>query len=264
MHTHTLAIAAASTLFVSTASAGVITFDPADGFPLTTSLDGKPNTGSPQWSGNGSLYTLVSRDGVSTTDGAAQSDATSPATFAPIGFTPDAAFLGAASTAATGQFEYGFELRNDTTPNSEDFAVAHRIFIGQAGDGTAIRINIFDNGQVELAIGGGTVRVQSPTANFDLDDATGRYIPVAGVIDFDTSTYTLSFDGVQQTANGSADLPFNASGQTGFGSFVLQQGGSTDTNARQITIDNLSAAVPEPASVVLLSLGALLLARRRQ
>ena len=244
----------------ASASAGVISFDPDDGYPLGTSLAGKPVGGSPQWAGDGSLWTITS---LGNGGGAAQSDATSPTAFGSTRFTRDAGFLGG-STDASGQYSYGFQIRNDAAPDSEDFAVAHRIYLAQGNGGTAIRINVFDNGRLQLATGSGTVNVVNGNgANFDLDDAGGRFIDVSGVIDFDTDTYTLSFDGVQQTFNGSADLAFNAVGQTDFGQFNLQQGGSTDANARQISIDNLGAAVPEPGSLALLSLGGLALLRRQ-
>ncbi len=254
------AAVAASLVVAAQSSAGVITFDPADGYTVGASLSGQPAVGSPKWEGNGSLYTVAA---VGADGGAAQSDPTSPSTFASVRYTPDAAFLGG-STDAAGQYSYGFQLRNDAAPDSQDFSVAHRIYIGQASGGTAIRINIFDNGRIELATGSGTVNVVNVNgANFDIDDATGRFIDVAGVIDFDTDTYTLSFDGVQQTANSSNSFAFNSVGQSTFGQFSFQQGGSGDANARQISIDNLGAAIPEPGSMALLGLSGLLMFRRK-
>ncbi|MEM8494688.1 MAG: PEP-CTERM sorting domain-containing protein [Planctomycetota bacterium] len=242
-----------------TASAGIITFDPADGYALGSSL-----VTGPGWSGNGSLFSITSLSGG---NGAAQSQNVN-APFNENRFTPDAAFLGG-STAATGQYEYSFDLRSDSAPASEDFSTAFILRIGQDVTGTtgdAIRLNIFDNGRMQLVSGGSSINIAAASGNnFDLDDAAGRFIPVEGVIDFDTNTYTMDFDGVTQTAaGGSVNIPFSSTGQDEFGRFLLAFGNSADDPHRGITIDNLSAAVPEPGSLALFGLGGVaMLVRRR-
>ena len=226
----TLAAAAASALVASTATAGTVTFDPADGYALGTSLVANPN-----WAGNGTLYTIASLGG---DDGAAQSADTNQTNFANNRFTPSAEFLGTDTTDTAGQsYDFSFELRNDQAATDDGFGVAHRVRIGGTDSAPVIQFQIFDNGVVQYNDGGTSVSVVNVNgARFDLDDATGRFLTVAGTIDFADGTYDLSFDGVEQ----GEDLGLvNAPDQ--FGQITLQWGPSNSApDYRQISIDDLS------------------------
>ncbi|MGF1633286.1 MAG: endo-1,4-beta-xylanase [Phycisphaerae bacterium] len=225
----------AATFAPTQASAGVVTFDPADGYRTNAALSDQPADGSgPTWRGTPLATVIDLGDG----NGAAQTVTESMPAFASLRLNP--------GLEAAGSVPFAFKLRPDAPPSTEDFDGAWFIRIGHDEDGeakgNAVRIGIFDNGvvQTENQAGGGTVKMlDADGKQVDLDDHAGRFIPVEGVIDFDAGTYTLSFDGVPQTFNGSADLPFAAAGQDAFGTVSLNKWSSQDPVARQITIDDL-------------------------
>ncbi len=235
----------ATPVFAATAS-----FDPADGYGVGRSLANQPD-GQPKWRGSGDLFTVILIDN----GGAIQSAAIDQPNFANMRLVP-------VGVEAKGKVPFSLKLRPDAAPTSEDFDGAWFIRIGHVEDGTkgnAVRIGIFDNGvvQTENQAGGGTVKmVDADGKQVDLDDHNGRFIPIEGVIDFDTETYTLSFDGVAQTFDGKPDLPFSEAGQSSFGTISLNSWNSDDAQCRQITIDDLSvgdgqaAAMMEEADVV--------------
>jgi GH35 family endo-1,4-beta-xylanase len=235
----------AATLLASPALAATASFDPDDGYNLGRSISGQPNAG-PQWAGSGELFTVVPADG----GGAAQSAATDVSNFANLRLVPP-------GLQAAGKVPFSLKIRSDTPPTSEDFSGAWFVRIGHDADGEqqgdAVRIGIFDNGivQTENQSGGDTVRMLDAQGDaVDLDDHTGRFLPIEGVIDFDAGTYTLSFDGVPQTLDGNPNLPFAATGHDAFGMISLNAWNSDDPQARQITIDDLSVGDAEAADVV--------------
>ncbi|QDU70548.1 PEP-CTERM sorting domain-containing protein [Mucisphaera calidilacus] len=249
-------IAAIAALPVASATAGVITFDPADGYTLGSSL-----VVHPDWAGDGSLYSVTSLGGG---NGAAQSAATNQTNFANNRYTPDAGFLGTPDTTTAGNvYDFSFQIRNDASLGSFDWGVAHRIRIGGSDSAPMIQFQIFDLGVVQYNNGGGSTSVTNINdARFDMDDATGRFITVEGSIDIDAGTYDLSFDGVVQgTGLGLMNVPSD------FGQITLQWGPSNlAPDYRQISLDNLAidaVPVPEPASFGLGLLGMSIVALRR-
>ena len=248
------ALTALTGLGSATAHAGVITFDPADGYALGSSL-----VASPDWAGNGALYSITSLGGG---DGAAQSASTNQASFANNRFTPDAAFLGDTATDTAGRvYDFSFQLRNDAAGTDDSFGVAHRIRIGGTDSAPIVQFQVFDNGVLQYSDGSTSTSVNNVNGNrLDLDDTTGRFLDVVGTLDFNTGTWDLSVDGVSQ-GTGLAFL----NTPSDFGQVTLQWGPSSSTpDYRQITIDDLAiAAIPEPASLVLAAAGGLLLFRRR-
>jgi GH35 family endo-1,4-beta-xylanase len=223
-------LAAATPLLAQTAS-----FDPDNGYNVGRSLANQPD-GQPKWQGSGELFTVVPEgDG-----GAAQSAATDQPNFSNLRLVP-------AGVEAKGQVPFSLKLRGDAPPTSKDFAGAWFIRIGHDDEGNAtgnaVRIGIFDNGivQTENQAGGGTTRMLDADGDaIDLDDLQGRFVTIEGVINFDAETYTLSFDGVEQTFNGSTDLPFAQAGQDAFGMVSLNSWNSDDPQSRQISIDDLT------------------------
>jgi hypothetical protein len=220
----------------SPAIADTITFDPADGYNLGTSL-----VANSDWAGNGALYSITSLGGG---DGAALSAATPQTPFANNRFTPDASFLGTATTDTAGQaYDFGFLLGSPQAATDTGFGLAHRIRIGGTDGAPIVDFQIFDNGRLQYYSGPGTgvtgngfsnvVNVNGN--NLILDDLGGRNAPLEGRIDFDNNTYELSFDGVVQ---GTFPL-LNTPGT--FGQVTLQWGTSASTpDYRQILIDDLS------------------------
>ncbi|MEM6854604.1 MAG: PEP-CTERM sorting domain-containing protein [Planctomycetota bacterium] len=234
-------------------SAGVITFDPADGYALGSSL-----VANSDWAGNGTLYSITSLGGG---NGAAQSAAVDQANFANNRFMPDAAFLGAADTSTAGMtYDYSFQLRNDNVASADSFGVAHRIRIGGTDSAPIIQFQIFDNGVIQYNDGGTSISVNNVNGNrLDLDDIGSRFITIEGTIDFTAGTYDVTVDGVSQGTGLSL-----VNNPTDFGQVTLQWGSSSSApDYRQISIDNLEIAVPEPGSLGLLALGGAMMLRRK-
>ncbi len=230
------------------AAAGTVTFDPADGYFLGSSLvNNFPLTADdPDWVGAGENYSITSLgpDEFGEPRGAAQSAATNQINFSNIRFTPTAGFLGLPTTDTVGQLDFSFDLRNDQQASADldsdpanDFGVAHRVRLGGTDSAPIIQFQIFDNGRLQYNNGGTTVNTLNINGvNLDLDDLGARFITVEGTIDFDSATYDLTVDGVTQ---GSGLNIMNAPAQ--FGQVTLQWGPSNSAPLyRQITLDNLT------------------------
>lgn len=241
--------------------AGVVTFDDVDGYTPAISLSGQPG-----WAGAGGMWNVQTRDG-SGNNLAQSANPIGDGPFSNTRFTPDAAFLGG-STAAAGVFNYSFELRNDAASTVDDFNSAHIIRLADdGGDGTAIRFNVLNNGVLQLLGGGSSANVVDGLGDrLDLDDLTGQFITIEGVIDFTTGTYTAAVNGVPQEVAGSTTIGFFEGSQDDFGIVRLQRGGSTSAPSfRQISLDNITfTLVPEPSAALLClgSLGGVVVRRR--
>jgi len=237
---------AVAALPIAQASAGVITFDPADGYALGTSL-----VANPDWAGNGALFSITSLGGG---NGAAQSGTSPQGNFSNNRFTPDAAFLGTADTSTAGNvYDFSFDLRNDAAGSEDGFGLAHTIRIGGTDGSPIVSFEVFDNGRLQH---NGT-NVQNPNGfSLDLDDVGARFITIAGSIDIDAGTYDLNVDNVAQGTFNNVNTPGT------FGQVTLQRRSTASDPVRQISIDNLAIAVPEPSSMVLFSLGLLAIGKR--
>ncbi|MEM1011482.1 MAG: hypothetical protein AAGI46_04590 [Planctomycetota bacterium] len=255
-----------ATLFCLAATAGVasadtITFDVADGYALGSSL-----VANPDWAGSGGLYSITS---LGAGNGAAQSSNTDQANFANNRFTPSASFLGLPDTSTANRtFDFAFDLRSDQDATTSDFDVAHRIRIGGTDGAPIVDFQIFDNGRLQYFSGGGYSNVVNVNNNTvaSISDFGSRFVPIAGTINVDAGTYSLSVDGVEQ---GTA-IPLFSTPST-FGQVTLQWGTNSDDNAageyRQISLDNLfleGSVIPEPAAVGAATLMGLLGLRRRR
>jgi hypothetical protein len=218
------------------AMAGTVTFDPADGYDLGTSL-----VTSPDWAGNGSLYTITSLGGG---NGAALSAGEPRTAFANNRFTPTADFLGTPTTDTAGNaYDFSFLLGSPQPATDTGFGLAHRIRIGGSDGAPIVDFQIFDNGRLQYFSGPGTGVVGNGFSNvvnvngnnLILDDLAGRNAPLEGRIDFDNNTYELSFDGVVQGTFPLLNTPST------FGQVTLQWGTSASTpDYRQILIDDLA------------------------
>lgn len=245
----TLTLLSATLIACSSVSAGVVTFDNADGYTPSISLSGQPG-----WAGAGGMWNVQPRDGSG--DNLAQSaNPIGDGPFSNTRFTPDAAILDG-DTSATGIVNYSFEIRNDAAASVDDFNSAHIIRLADdSGDGTAVRFNVLNNGVFQVLGGGGATDVVDAGGNrIDLDDRTGDFLLVEGAINFDNQTYTATVDGVPQQINGNTTLGFFEGNQDDFGIIRLQRGGSTSAGFRQLSLDNFAfSRIPEPTSIVLLA-----------
>ncbi len=233
---YTTSLIAATALVASPALADTITFNPADGYALGTSL-----VSNPDWAGNGNLYSITSLgDG----NGAAQSSGVDQADFSNNRFTPSASFLGTATTDTAGQsYDFGFLLTSTQAATDDGFGLAHRIRIGGTDGAPIVDFQIFDNGRLQYFSGPGTGVVGNGFSNvvnengnnLILDDLGGRLAPLEGRMDFTNNTYELSFDGVVQGTFPLLNTPST------FGQVTLQWVTSTSTpDYRQIVIDDLA------------------------
>ncbi len=245
-----------ATSFLPSAHAILIGFESGEGYSVGA-LSGEPTTGT-QWSGSGLWLGVVDDAG----NQIAQTPASDPANFITNTFTPSAADLGG-TNAASGIYNFSFDLRSDNNPGTSDFATSATIRIagGDAASGTAIRLQIFDNGRLQYFDGTSATNASNGSGSFDLDDVTG-FFSISGAINFDTSQYSLTVNGVSQGST----IGFNSTTSTSFESFQVAAGNSGALNYRQLSFDNVSlAAVPEPSTVGALVAGGLaLLAFRRR
>ncbi|MEM7682089.1 MAG: PEP-CTERM sorting domain-containing protein [Planctomycetota bacterium] len=241
--------AVALALPVGAASAGTISFDPADGYALGTSL-----VVNPDWAGNGGLFSITSLGGG---NGAAQSSASPQGAFSNNRFVPGAAFLGTPDTSTAGQaYDFSFDLRNDSTGSLDDFGLAHRLRLGGTDGSPMVSFEVFNNGRLQI---GGTNAQNINGASLDLDDLGARFITIEGVIDIDAGTFDVDVDGVSQGTFSLLNTP------SSFGQVTFQRHTTSADPVRQVSVDNLSIeVVPEPASAALLGAGLLGVARRRR
>ncbi|MEM9753427.1 MAG: PEP-CTERM sorting domain-containing protein [Planctomycetota bacterium] len=234
------------------AAAGLITFDPADGYALGTSL-----VVNPDWAGNGSLYSITS---LGSGNGAAQSVPTvTGSAFANNRFSPDAAFLGDTDTTTAGKtYDFSFDIRFDAIGSVDGFRLDHRIAIGGTDGSPMVAFDLFGNSRLQYRTASGATNAVNINGNsLNLDDTGGRFVTVEGTIDIDAGTYDLVIDGVSQgTGLGLINTPSD------FGQVTLQWR-TNDAGALQYSLDNLEIAVPEPGSLALLGLGGLAMLRRR-
>ncbi|MEM1011483.1 MAG: endo-1,4-beta-xylanase [Planctomycetota bacterium] len=216
----------------SVAAAQTASFDSADGYRVGAAVSDQPAE-PPSWTGTPLATVIDLGDG----NGAAQTSGRDETNFANMRLP--------LAGEATGKVPFSFRLRSDAKPTSEDFDGAWFVRIGHdtTGNtqGNAVRIGIFDNGivQTENQAGGGISKmVDADGKTIDLDDFEGRFVDVSGVIDFGSETYTLTFDGVEQTFQGKPELPFHAAGQDELGVLSINAWNSDDQQARQVTFDD--------------------------
>ncbi|MEM9753428.1 MAG: PEP-CTERM sorting domain-containing protein [Planctomycetota bacterium] len=223
------------------ANAGTITFNPDQGYFLGSSLvdNFTLNSDDPDWVGSGENYSITSLgpDDMGNPNGGAQSAGTNQTNFSNIRFTPTAGFLGLDTTDTVGQLDFSFDLRNDQAATNDDFGLAHRIRLGGTDSAPIIQFQIFDNGRVQYNDGASALNTLNVNSvPLDLDDLGARFITVEGTLDFDTATYDLTIDGIDQ---GSSLGFVNDPDQ--FGQVTLQWGPSESApDYRQITLDNLT------------------------
>lgn len=233
---------AALSLAAATASAVVLTFEDP---PYTL---GNDHRGSGEWSGG--LGLTVVGDGVGSSQ-AIEYGPSSPGatTFASTSY--DTSGLGTAFTDTSSgaqAFDLSVDIKLEATSDA-GFPLNLRMYLNQGGGG--IRLNLFENGRVQLADG---------TNVGNLVD--GSFSTLTANINYDTGTYTVALDG--GTPQGGSFTTASS-----YGAFQLQDGGTGNTaDISNFTFDNLDiAAVPEPgvyaAVLGLLGLAYVVVRRRR-
>jgi hypothetical protein len=243
---------------LSTESAAVvIEFEDTTAYPTTTSLSGKTDPSGDTWQGSGNWFEVAADTG--------NRFVTMPS--APGGgsnrITPSASNLGGSDDAA-GQYSFSVDLRSEEADTAQaGFGTVLVVRIAQ-DSGTAVRINVASNGRVQYLNGSSAANVILGGNALELGsgNTTTDFVTLSGVIDFDTNTYTLAANGESQ--NGGNAIAFNGTGHSTFGLINLEGPGGQSADAyRAIDVDNIAAAVPEPGSMALLTLGSLMFLRRK-
>jgi hypothetical protein len=270
--TLTLASATAAAMLSVPATAATVDFeDPA--YTVGTSISGKadPNFND-TWAGG--LGSTVGFDGTAASPTnrfyqtpTADSD-DSGSSLGNNRIFPDAAALGG-SNAASGTYEYSFGVRAESAQTSfSDFAPVADIRIAQASNGSqTTRFLLYSNGLIQV-LGDGVDFFATTTGNpadggsrFDLDDSTDRFVTISGTLDYDNDQFTVSVDGVAQN-NGNPLTFRSGSGATYDDVGAVWIEAQNQAQYRSYQVDDISLAIPEPASLGLLGLGGLLLAAR--
>jgi hypothetical protein len=244
-------------------------------YTIGTSISGKADPDF-QATWQGGLPSLVGFDGPAATPTnkfyqfptADTSD--NGSSFGSVRITPTAAALGG-SDAASGSYDFSFGVRAASQQAGfTAFTPVADIRLGQDSTGDqAARFLLYSNGLIQV-LGGGADFFVTTTGNpadsgsrFDLDNSTDRFVTIAGTLNYDTKQFTLSVDGTAQN-NGNA-LNFRSGTSATYDSFgAVWTEGLNQAEYRAYQLDDISVAVPEPGSLVLTSLGALLLASRRR
>jgi hypothetical protein len=196
-----------------------------------------------------------------------------PITTSVIYFTPSSADLGG-SNAASGLYTFSFDIRADSAPAVADFNFVTRISIGSqvVGDSkkAALCLRVYSNGFIEFDDGAAVRRIRlagNVTSGDSADLDIAGFHTISGVLDYDSMTFTISYDGVQMQNGGNPNFAFNPDGLSSFASFgniqILTP--YNQTAYRELAIDNISiTAVPEPAAfAALLGCAGLLICLRR-
>lgn len=140
------------------------------------------------------------------------------------------------------------EVAVDVRPVSGD---KHRWFV-QSGPDKAAEVLVFEDGRLQVLHGEGGVMFPG-TVSAD------AFTTVKLVVDAGSDRFRV-FAGGDELGDGFATL--GTTDFTSFDSFEYQSG-STGPDGGEVRFDNLSIAVPEPGSMAMLGLPALLLLRRK-
>ncbi len=259
--------------FVAVLDAATITFEQEPPYAATVFITGKADPVVNATWGGGLLATVgFEGPGASPTARFLQMPATASAASLRITPNPSAFGLGGTVLPATGTYAFNFDLRRGSDSAATSTNVAATVQIGRdSTDKRALIINFRTDGQLQFLDGTTGIAVTTDgaiptgTNRLDLDNiAAGAWVNVSGVLDYTSKTYTLKVNGVTQVnLSGNSTLAFRNQIDTfaDFGRIWMETFNVADYRALQV--DNISLAIPEPASLSMLGLSALLILRRR-
>jgi len=253
-----IAACALSTVFASTVFAITIDFESVSGYSAGNLRTGastyQPSTGS-TWSG-GTTSTFASIN-VNTTGGSPEGRAVTQvgnaaSNFQTYGFLPNTADLGMVFQAGVAQVKYSFDLALGGTPNVSSTAVARVRF----GSSEPVRFELLSNGNFSIGNGASNVFTKTTSGgptNFVAQANT--YFTVTGTINFATTSFTASVNGVQQFSTGvDPNFAFASVGQAGDPRVNLINLNANSANWISTSFDNITlTAIPEPSTFAALA-----------
>lgn len=257
-------VACGVTLLASQANAIVIGFESSEGYTTGILTNQPPTSGATKWTGDTAGNYIV------TAVGSGQAVTTVAGGSSTVNYHPSSIDLGlsAGQTLANTIISYSFDISVNEIEGTSGTHTLFRPRLGGTSGGSVIS-------DFELSSANGLFRFSAATvapgssAGVAKNASGGNFVATAGTsftvsgeLDFSTSTFTLFVNGVQQKdANNNSTLGFRTTGLTDL--YLWMQLITNNSGDATFTIDNIKlTAVPEAASIGILSLGALALLKR--
>ena len=243
--------------------ASAITIDFDSGY-TTGTLDGKPTSGT-QWAlvnGGTNVVNVTAAIGTSASQGIAGTGTGAGSNFVYYGFNTTNTDLGTTFDASASVVDYSFDWRATQAFGTSNAQSIFAFTVGSStatGGSAALRLDIRSSGRL-IALNGATN--QAADGLFTL----GTYATVSGQVNYETNTYTVFVNGVQQfTSITGGNLAFNNAASDNAFIRVGNLGGAT-ADYRTWNADNITVtAIPEPSTFAALAgLGVLGLAAARR
>jgi len=212
-----------------------------------------------KWTGTATPTGIVVTSGTGTlgSQGVTTQDTAGQKTYT---FAPSTADLGAAFNASSSILDYSFQLKLNGSLGGNDND-AFRLNIASAN---VFQFAVLAGGYVTVTDGNGSGVTTGVTFKTTTGGATNFvatpdvFFTLSGRINYVTKTFTVSLNGINQMDASGSDLNFGFKNNSAANANIqLVSNAALNSGYRTSTLDNLGlVAVPEPASLTLLLLGA--------